>query len=211
MKYVYMLRAGHNHYKVGVASNVYNRIKSIQTSNPSKISIITTNLVKEPTKLERNLHKWMEEYKTDGGVEWFKLTDKQALELAVLLNNTNTIDLADYITMQSIANMQANILREFVEIKKYARTGIEKKQAVENQNDNNNEVEIINETLAEDERLTIRAIEIIKTERRASTSFLQRKLSIGYGRASRIMDQLENQGIIGPLNGAKPRQVLIAE
>jgi S-DNA-T family DNA segregation ATPase FtsK/SpoIIIE len=42
-----------------------------------------------------------------------------------------------------------------------------------------------------------------------STSLLQRKLGIGYGRAARIMDQLEEAGILGPLNGSKPREVLV--
>src|SRR6266705_2788989 len=42
-----------------------------------------------------------------------------------------------------------------------------------------------------------------------STSLLQRRLSIGYGRAARIMDQLEQAGILGPANGSKPRDVLV--
>jgi len=43
---------------------------------------------------------------------------------------------------------------------------------------------------------------------KASTSFLQRKLAIGYSRAAKLMDILEKRGIIGPANGAKPREVL---
>jgi S-DNA-T family DNA segregation ATPase FtsK/SpoIIIE len=42
-----------------------------------------------------------------------------------------------------------------------------------------------------------------------STSLLQRKLEIGYGRAARLMDQLEDAGILGPQNGSKPRDVRI--
>jgi S-DNA-T family DNA segregation ATPase FtsK/SpoIIIE len=42
-----------------------------------------------------------------------------------------------------------------------------------------------------------------------STSLLQRKLGIGYGRAARIMDQLEEAGILGPANGSKPRDVRV--
>lgn len=42
---------------------------------------------------------------------------------------------------------------------------------------------------------------------RASTSFLQRRLGLGYARAAKIMDQLESRGVIGPANGAKPREV----
>jgi S-DNA-T family DNA segregation ATPase FtsK/SpoIIIE len=42
-----------------------------------------------------------------------------------------------------------------------------------------------------------------------STSLLQRRMSIGYGRAARIIDQLELAGVLGPANGSKPRDVLV--
>lgn len=45
--------------------------------------------------------------------------------------------------------------------------------------------------------------------RRASTSLIQRKFSVGYSRAARLMDALEVQGIIGPANGSKPREILV--
>ena len=45
---------------------------------------------------------------------------------------------------------------------------------------------------------------------KASTSMLQRRLSIGYGRAAKILDMLEEAGIIGPSNGAKPREVMVS-
>ncbi len=54
-----------------------------------------------------------------------------------------------------------------------------------------------------------KAVEIIRQTRRASTSSLQRRLRIGYTRAARIMDILEERGIIGPPNGADPREILI--
>ena len=53
------------------------------------------------------------------------------------------------------------------------------------------------------------AVEVVIASGKASTSLLQRKLRIGYGRASRLMDMMEEQGIIGPADGAKPRQVLV--
>jgi len=53
------------------------------------------------------------------------------------------------------------------------------------------------------------ARETITTNDKASTSFLQRKLRIGYARAARIMDMLEEDGIIGPADGSKPREIII--
>ncbi len=53
------------------------------------------------------------------------------------------------------------------------------------------------------------AIDVLRNTKRASTSMLQRKLKIGYNRAARIMEQLEDKGIVGPDNGSKPREILI--
>ncbi len=54
-----------------------------------------------------------------------------------------------------------------------------------------------------------KAVEVVLENGRASTSFLQRKLSVGYSRGSKIMDQLEEKGVIGPQDGAKPREIRI--
>jgi S-DNA-T family DNA segregation ATPase FtsK/SpoIIIE len=53
------------------------------------------------------------------------------------------------------------------------------------------------------------AVQVVIDSGKASTSLLQRKLRIGYGRASRMMDMMEEQGIIGQADGAKPREVLV--
>ncbi len=55
------------------------------------------------------------------------------------------------------------------------------------------------------------AKELILQAGKASTSYLQRRLKIGYSRAARIMDLLEEAGVIGPPDGAKPREILITE
>ena len=61
----------------------------------------------------------------------------------------------------------------------------------------------------EDEELVERCLEIIRQEKRASTSLLQRRLRLGYTRAARIVDILEQRGILGPGEGAKPREILV--
>ncbi|MEW6303862.1 MAG: DNA translocase FtsK [Verrucomicrobiota bacterium] len=61
----------------------------------------------------------------------------------------------------------------------------------------------------EDEGLIEQCIEVIRSEQKASVSLLQRRLRLGYTRAARIMDELENRGIVGPSKGAEPRDILI--
>ena len=52
-------------------------------------------------------------------------------------------------------------------------------------------------------------VEFVKMQQKASTSLLQRRFGIGYNRAARLIDTLEDKGIIGPSNGAKPREVYL--
>ena len=61
----------------------------------------------------------------------------------------------------------------------------------------------------EDEELIEKCIEVIRSEQRASASLMQRRLRLGYNRASRIIDELERRGVVGPGKGAEPREILI--
>lgn len=62
---------------------------------------------------------------------------------------------------------------------------------------------------AEEDDLYNEAKETVVHAGKASTSFLQRKLGVGYARAARLIDLLEERGVVGPGNGAKPREVLL--
>jgi S-DNA-T family DNA segregation ATPase FtsK/SpoIIIE len=53
------------------------------------------------------------------------------------------------------------------------------------------------------------AVRVVVTEGRASTSLLQRRLSIGYGRAAKLIDMMFHSGIVGPADGSKPRDILV--
>lgn len=155
MKYVYFLKAGPNHYKVGIATSVNKRIAGIQTSNPVHIDIVATKLVANAEEVESNIHKALHQ----------------------MINKK-----LDYV------------------INTYQKHPIIKEQKPIA----SDEPAKPKETASDDE-LMVKAIEVFHHEGKASTSLLQRRLSIGYGKAARIMDKLEEAGFIGELDGAKPR------
>jgi S-DNA-T family DNA segregation ATPase FtsK/SpoIIIE len=64
---------------------------------------------------------------------------------------------------------------------------------------------------AEEDELYDQAVEVVMQAGKASASLLQRRLKIGYARAARLLDLLEEDGIIGPADGAKPRDVLVSK
>jgi len=63
----------------------------------------------------------------------------------------------------------------------------------------------------DEDELYAGAKRIVTKEKKASTSLLQRHLRIGYSRAARLMDELEKEGIVGPAEGSRPRQVIMQE
>jgi DNA segregation ATPase FtsK/SpoIIIE, S-DNA-T family len=74
-----------------------------------------------------------------------------------------------------------------------------------NGNDDDDEEEVSEA----DEELILKCIEVARQERKCSTSLLQRRLRLGYTRAARMVDILEQRGIVGPGDGAKPREVFL--
>lgn len=62
----------------------------------------------------------------------------------------------------------------------------------------------------DDDDMFHQAVRVVLENRKASTSLLQRRLRIGYGRAARLMEEMEEQGIIGQADGSRPREVLIS-
>ncbi|MCX6868489.1 MAG: DNA translocase FtsK 4TM domain-containing protein [Verrucomicrobia bacterium] len=73
----------------------------------------------------------------------------------------------------------------------------------------NNDADDDDDVSEADEELIMKCIEVVRQERKASTSLLQRRLRLGYTRAARMVDILEQRGIVGPGDGAKAREVFL--
>ena len=63
----------------------------------------------------------------------------------------------------------------------------------------------------ESDELLPAAVDVVLETGQASVSMLQRRLKLGYSRAARLVDQMEQRGIVGPFEGSKPRQLLISK
>ncbi|MEM1419863.1 MAG: DNA translocase FtsK 4TM domain-containing protein [Pseudomonadota bacterium] len=72
-------------------------------------------------------------------------------------------------------------------------------------------VDLFGETNSGEDALYERAVEIVASERRASTSFIQRRLQIGYNRAARIVDMMEDRGVVSAANHVGKREVLVGQ
>lgn len=281
MRYVYLMKTGDDHYKVGIASNVFNRLRALQTSSSTRIDLITAKRVENEFEVEKDIHKSYQHLKVGGGKEWFKLTESQALEIAIKINKYSSIDMSEIQSLRNEVEEQNQILQSLIDQHTQTVENVLSRQSVvysrilsrlesltsefkhsDNMrfskkvtSDVNKEIDPLTEKAFEivkrgekvsisllqrkfsisytraakifdhlkdstsfeqntnekglNEPLLTNAIEIIVHEGKASTSFLQRKLSIGYARAARIIEHLESVGVLGELDGIKPRIVYI--
>ena len=115
------------------------------------------------------------------------------------LSDKEVENVVTYIKNQAQTAYDADVQKEIEKIA--ANTGAKKKETVSSDD---------GETGPSDEMLP-KAIEVVVEAQSASTTLLQRKLKLGYARAARIVDELEERGIIGPYEGAKPRKVLVSK
>ncbi|MBI4085399.1 MAG: DUF87 domain-containing protein [Candidatus Liptonbacteria bacterium] len=84
--------------------------------------------------------------------------------------------------------------------------------SAENGNGNGGAMSIFDESLEEDlDEMYDEAVEVVRQAQKASASLLQRRLKVGYARAARLLDLMEEKGIIGPGDGAKPRDVYLSK
>lgn len=85
-------------------------------------------------------------------------------------------------------------------------------ESVQEKEKGNAKAAVSTETAADDgDELLPAAVEVVLETGQASVSMLQRRLKLGYSRAARLVDQMEERGIVGPFEGSKPRQLLITK
>ena len=115
------------------------------------------------------------------------------------LSDKEVENVVNFIKKQEQSSYDDNVIKEID--KNAANSGVKKKDSAPSED---------SESGPSDEMLP-KAIEVVIEAQSASTTLLQRKLKLGYARAARIVDELEERGIIGPYEGAKPRKVLVSK
>jgi ribosomal protein S25/predicted GIY-YIG superfamily endonuclease len=173
--YIYLISAGNNNFKIGIAIDPYKRLRVLNSGNPVKLKLLLSVYLctqDNAIEIEKNVHKELGNHRRKNG-EWFTLS---AFDLRALTNYLMGSMVIDYEKMESNKSVE--------------------KQDKTNENINDNE-------------LFDKAKNLINIEGRASSSLLQRKLSIGYARAARIIDMLEKEGLVTGFNGSKARNILI--
>lgn len=213
MFYVYLMRAGEGYYKVGVTKNLIKRVASIQTSNPTKVELVSSKLVELPYSIELKLHQKLVDLASGGGSEWFKLDNSKVIELCIFIQKYPHIELSEKVIIKDLLERQLmwkksvekkmdTILNNYQRVFKPVPLADPKKLKVVL-----TQTQKLEQKVEEDSIIEYKALTIIQSEKKASTSLLQRRLKIGYGRASRLLDKFEELGYVSASDGAKPRIV----
>ena len=107
---------------------------------------------------------------------------------------------ASYVKANFVTDYDQDVIEEIE--RKAVQTG--------NKSSSASDLEPNSDELAGDEMLPA-AVDVILETGQASVSMLQRRLKLGYARAARIVDEMEEKGIVGPFQGSKPRDILISK
>ena len=115
------------------------------------------------------------------------------------VSDTEVEAVANYVKSNFVTNYDQQVIEE-----------IERKAAQTGNKPTANDPEPTSDELDGDEMLPA-AVDVILETGQASVSMLQRRLKLGYARAARIVDEMEEKGIVGPFQGSKPRAILITK
>ena len=119
-------------------------------------------------------------------------------------------DVIDFIKSSSQAEYSDEVLAEIEKAAQEKDKGGKGKASADTDSGFDDEP-AANNAFANYDELLPQAVDVIFDTKQASVSMLQRRLKLGYSRAARLVDQMEELGIVGPFEGSKPRQVLITK
>lgn len=210
MNYVYLVRAGEGRYKVGVANNIRKRVAAIQTGNSHLIEVVTAKIIDKAYEAESTIHKRFKLMRTNGGKEWFDLQPEDVIEIAITINNFPGPEIDDKLTISKVLENQRIMQKSIGKQLDFVINTYQKKQKPkatiepESYEQESEQVEGVNEDYETYEQ----AKRVVLEAGKASTSLLQRRLRIGYGKAARIMEMLEESKVVGPPDGSRPRMVI---
>jgi DNA segregation ATPase FtsK/SpoIIIE-like protein len=218
MRSVYLMKTAHDLYKVGIAKDVESRRNGLQTSNGSKVLVVAHAKCGNATQLEKQVHRMLENYRQPGGREWFELTPEQAIKVCIFVNQQAAIyheeeELRQLIDEASKLHHSLVVTqKELGDITQQLGLGIQKSIG------RLRKYKPLPKTLPPPKRVVVKKNEdstlleqakiVVRSEGKASTSLLQRRLQIGYGRAARIIEKLESSGFIGVADGPRAREVI---
>lgn len=213
-KYIYLFKRRDGYYKIGISNNVDSRLASIRTSNYDHVEIVIARKIKDAFNFEQELHKKYDQRITRSNGEWFKLNSDEVIDICVQINlaegekpriESQSLEKA----LQKYSENHEAIRESLVFLKKLLNRTESKPINIPAQIFPIPEAMTkIGEAKRGDISLIKEAEDVVRKEGRASSSLLQRKLSIGYSRAARIIDKLQEKGIVGPQNGAMSREVI---
>ncbi len=193
-----MARAAGMHLVIATQRPSVDVITGIIKANiPSRISLSVSSQVDSRTIIDS---VGAEKLLGNGDMLYYPVGIPKPIRVqGCFLSDKEVENVVNYIKNQAQTVYDDEVMKE---IEKQAANANTKKKEVASQGDENDG--------PADEMLP-KAIEVVVEAQSASTTLLQRKLKLGYARAARIVDDLEERGIIGPYEGAKPRKVLVSK
>lgn len=194
-----MARAAGMHLVIATQRPSVDVITGIIKANiPSRISLYVSSQVDSRTIIDS---VGAEKLLGNGDMLYYPVGIPKPIRVqGCYLSDKEVENVVTYIKMQEQSAYDDDVIKEID--RQAANTGSKKKDSSAASSDDGDS--------PADEMLP-KAIEVVIEAQSASTTLLQRKLKLGYARAARIVEELEERGIIGPYEGSKPRKVLVSK
>ena len=169
----------------------------IKANIPSRLSLKTSSQIDSRTIIDS---AGAEKLLGNGDMLFYPVGIAKPLRIqGCFLSDKEVENVVDFIKSQQQSEYSDDVMQEI------------ERQAALDKKKNGGTAGQESDSESEADEMLPKAIEVVVENQVASTTLLQKKLKLGYARASRIIDDLEERGIIGPFEGSKPRKVLISK